>query len=414
MGDTKTNTAKEAKDINVYHKRNILEKKQQEKEDKKRRIRRNMGLFAAIFILMIFSSLNMLSASFYTIYTSGMGIFKNYMLYLSIGFMCFLFTGSMINYKFYNKNKFNSFILLVSVALFIFVLAGAKVMPKVVPRVNGAIGWIRLGPISLQPAEFLKLPFIILIAHLLEKCEKDRKKNLEIVIQVMPIMIIFGVFINLQGDLGTTIHYIAIFLFMLFMTKIDTKWIISVITAGMAGVAGICWYVYRLGDISGRGYKLRRVGSFINGLLKNEYDNIIGYQVGQSLIAFGSGGFQGKGYANGVQKYSYLPEIRTDFILASFGEEFGFFGMMIMIFIFFLIFNLIKRTAMESKDYFAKYLAIGIGGYLITQVLINIYVALGMLPVFGIPMPIFSYGGSSLITVFSALGIIGNINSHQE
>ena len=197
------------------------------------------------------------------------------------------------------------------------------------------------------------------------------------------------------------------------MSKIDTKWIVSTITAGIVGISGICLYVHHLGDVSDKGYKMRRIGSFLNGLLHNEYDNAIGYQVGQSLLAFGSGGILGKGYANGVQTYSYLPEIRTDFILASYGEELGFIGMFIIMIFFFLIFNLIKRTAMECKSYFGKYLAIGIGGYLITQVLINIYVAFGMLPVFGIPMPIFSYGGTSLITIFSAFGIIGNINSEE-
>ena len=159
---------------------------------------------------------------------------------------------------------------------------------------------------------------------------------------------------------------------------------------------------------------MRRITSFITGLLTNEYDNAIGYQVGQSLIAFGSGGIIGKNFGNGVQKYKYLPEVSTDFILASYGEELGFLGMFILIVLFLVIFNIIKSIAMDTKDYFGKYLAMGIGGYIITQVLINIYVALGMLPVFGIPMPIFSYGGSSLVTVFASLGIILNINNHKD
>ena len=213
-----------------------------------------------------------------------------------------------------------------------------------------------------------------------------------------------------QRDLGTDIHYLGIYLFMLFMSNFSMKTIIGGSTLGVLGAGSFFYYIHSLGDVSDRGYKIRRVASFLNGILNNEYDNSIGYQVGQSLIAFGSGGFLGKGYANGVQKYSYLPEIKTDFILASFGEEFGFLGMTALLIFFLLIFNIIKRTAMSTKDYFGKYLAIGIGGYIIIQVLINISVALGMLPVFGIPMPLFSYGGTSIITVMGALGIILNIN----
>lgn len=397
---------------NIYHKINVLKKGQKEKEERKRKKRRNITMIGCILILIILSILNMLSASFYTIYKRGIGIFTNHLVYMIVSFIALIITGN-INYKKYNKNGFNLFLLIITIILFSFILIGARVFPSVVPRINGAIGWIRLFGFSLQPAELLKVPFIILIAHILERCEKDGVKNLAIVLSVMPIMVLFGFFIIFQDDLGTMIHYIAILLFMLFMSKIDTKWIVSTITAGIVGISGICLYVHHLGDVSDKGYKMRRIGSFLNGLLHNEYDNAIGYQVGQSLLAFGSGGILGKGYANGVQKYSYLPEIRTDFILASYGEELGFIGMFIIMIFFFLIFNLIKRTAMECKSYFGKYLAIGIGGYLITQVLINIYVALGMLPVFGIPMPIFSYGGTSLITIFSAFGIIGNINSEE-
>ena len=167
-------------------------------------------------------------------------------------------------------------------------------------------------------------------------------------------------------------------------------------------------------DMTTAHFRYRRIISYITGLLTNEYDNAIGYQVWQSLIAFGSGGVIGKGYANGVQKYKYLPEVSTDFILASYGEELGLIGMVILMALLLTIFSLITKVAIEEKDYFGKYLVMGIGGYIITQVLINIYVALGMLPVFGIPMPIFSYGGSSLVTIFTSLGIILNVNNNKN
>jgi rod shape determining protein RodA len=305
-------------------------------------------------------------------------------------------------------------IALISIAILAFVWIAAGTLPKVVPNIKGAYGWIKIGTFTLQPAEFLKLPFIILLAHLFERVEKEKYRNIKVVLYVILIPLIFGIFICAQGDLGTTLHYMAILLFMLFLAQIDMKIIIGVTTIGFIGAGAAFYWIYNFMDMTTAHFRYRRIISFITGLLTNEYDNAIGYQVWQSLIAFGSGGVIGKGYANGVQKYKYLPEVSTDFILASYGEELGLIGMVILMALLLTIFSLITKVAIEEKDYFGKYLVMGIGGYIITQVLINIYVALGMLPVFGIPMPIFSYGGSSLVTIFTSLGIILNVNNNKN
>lgn len=414
IGNSVAENSKKAtdKDKNLYHKMNEIKKEQNKFDKNIRSKRRSKSLIICLIILSVLAILNMFSANFYSIYARGLSVLKTYALYWGISIF-FLLGGAFINHKLYNKNKFCLFLLAISGIFLSFIVVGASAFPSIVPRINGAYGWIRLGSLSLQPAEFLKLPFIILLAHLLEKAEKNRLKNFAVLFHVLPILIFYGVFIMWQGDLGTTIHYFVIFAFMLFMSKIDMKWIVGTITLGFSSIIGICTYVYSLGDLTGKDYKLRRIGSFLTGLIKNEYDNDIGYQVGQSLIAFGSGGIIGKGYANGVQKYSYLPEVKTDFILSSYGEELGFLGMIIMIILFLTLFNIIKRVGMEAQDYFSKYLAIGIAGYIITQALINMYVALGILPVFGIPMPIFSYGGSSLVTILTCFGIIFNINKKR-
>ena len=299
--------------------------------------------------------------------------------------------------------------------IFISVIIGSKIpaLHRIIPEVNGGIGWIRIGPISIQPSELMKLPFIIVIAHILEKCEEERYDDKRILMTLCPVFFIYMLLINLQKDMGTSIHYMGIFCFMLFMSRINMKYIVTVSTVVFTLIGGLFYYVNTLSELGDKSYKIKRVASFLDGLLKNEYDYGIGYQVGQSLIAFGSGGLIGKGYGNGVQKYKYLPEIETDFILASYGEELGFIGMLLLLTIFLLLFNITQRTAMETKDYFGKYLAMGIGGYIIIQMIINLSVALGILPVFGIPMPFFSSGGSSIVTVFSALGIIININKNR-
>lgn len=399
---------------NPYYKRNQINKTLKKIDKEKRKRARNRGIVLLLFFLVILSNLNMASASFYSIYFEGIKVIRNHFIYIILGIICFIIT-SKINYKLYNKNKISGILLLLSTIIFIIIIIGSKIpsLSRVIPHVNGAIGWIRFGSFSVQPSEMMKLPFIIIIAHIMEKCEEERYNDKKILFSLLPVMGIFMLLINLQKDLGTSIHYFGIFAFMLFMSRLNMKLIVGSVGAVLVSIGGLFYYVSNLTDLSNESYKIKRVGSFLNGLLKNEYDYGIGYQVGQSLIAFGSGGLVGKGYGNGVQKYSYLPEIKTDFILASYGEEFGFIGMLLLLTIFLLLFNIIQKTAVETKDYFGKYLAIGIGGYIIIQMVINLSVALGILPVFGIPMPFFSSGGSSLITVFSALGIIININKQR-
>lgn len=398
---------------NLYYKINRINKDKLNYENNKRRKRRNLTFIVCIMLLIILAVVNMFSANFYMIYSKGLKYFKSYLVYIGISLGCFV-VGGFVNYKIYNRKRICSLIALISIAILAFVWIAAGTLPKVVPNIKGAYGWIKIGTFTLQPAEFLKLPFIILLAHLFERVEKEKYRNIKVVLYVILIPLIFGIFICAQGDLGTTLHYIVILLFMLFLAQIDMKIIIGVTTVGFIGAGAAFYWIYNFMDMTTAHFRYRRIISFITGLLTNEYDNAIGYQVWQSLIAFGSGGVIGKGYANGVQKYKYLPEVSTDFILASYGEELGLIGMVILMALLLTIFSLITKVAIEEKDYFGKYLVMGIGGYIITQVLINIYVALGMLPVFGIPMPIFSYGGSSLVTIFTSLGIILNVNNNKN
>ncbi|WP_410208952.1 FtsW/RodA/SpoVE family cell cycle protein [Fusobacterium sp.] len=401
------------------HAKNMrYEREERKRNEKTSRIRRNISLVFLVIFIVIISEINMLSASLFDIYENGFKGVWSHLVYILGGLAVGGVLAFFPSYKWYGKNRVVGTLFLGSAGIFLFIIIAGKYLSPVipffkllVPRVNGAIGWIRIGSFSIQPAEILKIPYIIILAHAMEVAEKQRYKDRDILIFLGIIIAIYMTLIIWQEDLGTGLHYLSIFVFMFFMTRFSMKWIIGISTAGIALMGGFFYYVYSLEDVSDKGYKLGRVGSFLNGLIHNEYDNLYGYQVWQSLLAFGSGGIVGKGYANGVQKYSYLPEVNTDFILASFGEEFGFVGMTILLFAYFMIFSIIKRIAMNTKDYFGKYLAIGIGGYIITQVLINVSVALGLLPVFGIPMPLFSYGGSSIVTILIGIGIALNINN---
>ncbi len=397
---------------NIYLERNDIQKEKEKENKKSRKERRKRNILGIVLILSIISIMNIYSASVYNVGMKNKYL-NSHICYFAISAILFWFF-SKVDYKIYGKNRINLFLFSTS----LIILGGMPIManffPKIVPRINGAIGWIRVGSISVQPAEIFKIFFIILISHRLTISEKDGEKNSKLIFNNIIIPIIFAGLIMLQNDLGTLIHYGTIFLFMIFMSKVAGKWIFVISTIILTGLSSLMGYVYLKGieELGNSGYKIMRIKSFLNGLINNQYDNDKGYQVGQSLIGIGSGKFFGVGYGNGIQKYSYLPEIHTDFIFASFGEEFGFIGVLLIILLFWSMFNLIKNGASDCDNFFGKYLLIGISGYIFIQFLINISVAIGLLPVFGIPMPIMSFGGSSLITIFISLGIVFNINKN--
>ncbi|WP_321330105.1 putative peptidoglycan glycosyltransferase FtsW [uncultured Ilyobacter sp.] len=397
-----------------YEKMSIEKRLSMDKEIKKNKARR-LVIWICLGIFISISLLNIVSASFYSAtYSYRGGSSFQFLIKHFIWFVVAIVTFGITNkipYTFYKKKPTIRFALIISILLLLAVLIGAKIAPKLVPVINGAIGWIRLGPFSIQPAEFLKIPYIVILAKLFENGEKKAFKNGEIILNTAPIYFLFVFLIIMQGDLGTVIHYTSILFFMLFLSKISKKIVAGFIgLASVSLISGLGYVHYFINDTQGVGYRVKRIKSYLDGLLQGKYGNDVGYQVGQSLIAMGSGGIFGKGYANGVQKYSYLPEIHTDFILASLGEEWGFAGVLLIMILFYTIFSLSMTIAAESRDYFAKYLVAGMASLIFTQLLINSFVVTGLMPVTGIPFPIFSYGGSSLITVFAALGIVLNVN----
>lgn len=393
---------------NIYLKHIEVKKKKDIMDKYKKFMLRNLSIVIVLLLIIIISIINIYSASFYSMGMKNKYLFQHFC-YIIVATIILLIS-CRIDYNVYNSGNKVRLILFIVIVVF----GGMKILsymaPQIVPRINGATGWIRIPGIGgLQPAEIFKIIFVIMFAQRLSLSERERHKDFEIVKFNLVIPVVFFVAILTQNDLGTLIHYGLIYLFMLFMTKIAMKYIVGLSTLG--GISGVIMlmYVY-FTDFTASAYKILRIKSFLVGLLSNYYDNDKGYQVRQSLIGIGSGGIFGKGYGNGIQKYSYLPEIHTDFIFTSYAEEFGFVGVLALIFLMISLFSLIKYTAIECEDYFGKYLAIGIGGYVMLQFLINISVAIGLLPVFGIPMPLMSFGGSSLVAVFFALGIILNIN----
>ena len=399
-----------ATDHVAFH--NMMNEKDEEKRKEKKNKRRN-NIISFFFILVMIGSLNFISSisRFDNAKVMDKAFKQSIILGLSLVIfilMCTKKFGGLFD-KTVRGPLFRASFLFLSLGLFIVVALGPS---SVFPTVNGGKGWIRLGSLSLQIPELLKVPFVVSIAGIFAR-GKDTKEKISYKKNFWTAFIYTGAFVAFitlaLKDMGTAIHYVMIAGFMIFLSDISNKFLSFVISSFVISGISIFYYVLNFTN----GYKQHRLKVYLEGILYNNYDRVDNYQVYQSLIAFGTGGIFGKGIGNGVQKYNYIPEVETDFAIANLAEETGFVGMIIVLFLFFTLFVLIMNIAGKSKNYFYKYLVSGIAGYIITQVIINIGVAIGLIPVFGIPLPFISAGGSSILALSLSMGYIIYVNNNH-
>ena len=397
--------------VAIHNKINEINKEREEEKKRKYIIsKRKSSIIAFFFILVLIGALNFISSisRFDNAKVVDKVIKQLSILGLSLTiftFMCTKKFGGFFN-KIVRGKGFRAFFILGSIAVFMIIAFGPS---SIFPTVNGGKGWIRLGPLSLQIPELLKVPFVITIAGIFAR-GKDTKekisyaKNLKVAIFYT---LIFAVTITAAlHDMGTAIHYVMIAAFMIFLTDIPNKVLYPIFFSLIVAIPISFPVLLKIFS----GYKQHRIKVYLEGILHNNYDRVDNYQVYQSLIAFGTGGIFGKGMGNGVQKYNYIPEVETDFAISNLAEETGFVGMFIVLFLFFTSFVLIMNVAVKSKNFFYRYLVSGIAGYIITQVIINIGVAIGLIPVFGIPLPFISAGGSSILALSLSMGYVIYIN----
>ena len=265
--------------------------------------------------------------------------------------------------------------------------------------------WIRFGPIGIQPSEIAKLAVILYLAWFLDLKRRNaaglefRKDDFlhNILPAIAPILV--GVALILaQPDLGTSVDIILIAAAVLYVAGLSWKWI----AVGAATAAPVLYIL-----ITHVAYRQARLMAFIN---PDSDPQGAGFQLLQSLIAVGSGGFTGVGLMESKQKLFYLPEAHTDFIYAVICEELGFIGALVVIALFVTYGWRGLRAAFSAPDNFGRLLALGITSMVIFQALINFAVVLGMVPTKGIPLPFISYGGSSLLVMLLATGVLLNIS----
>ncbi|HKY33189.1 MAG TPA: putative lipid II flippase FtsW [Candidatus Polarisedimenticolia bacterium] len=270
------------------------------------------------------------------------------------------------------------------------------------PAVNGTHRWIKMGPLSLQPSEFAKLALILFLAW---RLQRDREAVNHPQRTLLPCLVLSGFFIVLvvlQPDLGTAVSLSIYAGVMLFTAGVRIRTLAALAAAGV---------VVLLLAVPMKGYQLRRLTAFWNA----ESDPLgAGYHVRQSTISVGAGGETGRGLGEGRQKLFFLPYPYTDFIYAVIGEELGLIGTMGIAAAFLVLLWRGLRVAARAPDRFGCYLATGITVFLVVQAMINMGVALGMLPAKGLPLPFVSYGGSSLVAGLAASGMLLNVSQYSS
>jgi cell division protein FtsW len=262
--------------------------------------------------------------------------------------------------------------------------------------------WFHLGPLSFQPSEMAKPALILFLAFFLESRTKSMQDWRNTVLPAAVPTLIFIALIVFQPDLGTAIACAAITGCVLFVAGLDLRYLGYAFLASLAPLYFLIFHV---------AYRRDRILAFLNPYSDPQGR---GFHIIQSLIAVSTGGITGVGLMEGKQKLFYLPEPHTDFIFAVTAEELGLVGALVVVLLFAIFLWRGVRTALRTQDMFGRFLAVGITSMIVVQAFINISVVLGLMPTKGIPLPLVSYGGSSLLVTLACIGVLLNISKQAE
>ncbi len=316
-----------------------------------------------------------------------------------LGFAFFGFLA-MIAFRFVPYQKFQKWVYwLLGASLLTLILV---LIPGIGSRMGGASRWFRLWGISFQPAEFSKLILVIFLSYSMAKHQEEMKDFKKGFLFHVIVVGVFLILVLLEPDLGMAITMVLITGIMLFVGGVRIKHLVVSIIPMIPLAYFLVWRVP---------YRQSRVLSYLDPW-KDPLGS--GFHLKHSFLAFGSGGFLGRGLGGSQQKLFYLPEPHTDFIFSIVGEELGFVGVFIITSLYlFLIFKSL-RLALRVKDLFGIYLVVGITVMIGFQALINILVVMGLLPTKGLTLPFLSYGGSSLLLNMICVGILLNLTAQYQ
>lgn len=348
-------------------------------------------VLALIGLVMVFSASAVVAGNRFQ---DSIYFLKRHLAWLAFGFLL-LHLASRMDYLVWKRLALPA--LALTVALLVLVL-----IPSVGVMAKGARRWIRMGPVSVQPAEMAKLAAILYLATYLAKREG---RLTEFTTGFLPPLVVVGMLaglVLLQPDLGTVVVIGLVACALLFLAGARLVHLLSLVPVALAGLAVLVWR---------SPYRLQRLMTFFDPA---KDPTGAGFQVNQSFLAFGSGGAFGVGLGEGQQKLFFLPEAHTDFVLALVGEELGLVGTASIMTLFGLLVLKGFQIAGRARDPFGRHLALGVTLLIGFQALINAGVATGLLPTKGLTLPLVSYGGSSLLVSLLAVGMLLSISRDRQ
>jgi len=319
--------------------------------------------------------------------------------------LLFLLMGAVVAAVFLNVPSRFWFHYGVPLLVLTLLLLVAVLIPGVGRRVNGSQRWIPLGPLNLQVSEIAKFVMILFTAGYLERYQRELRENWRYFAKPIGLLGVVAVLLLLEPDFGSSVVMAATVMGMLFMGGARVWQFTLILLAGLGAMASVALL---------SPYRLQRLVTFLDPWA-DQYDS--GYQLTQSLIAFGRGEWLGVGLGNSVQKLFYLPEAHTDFVFAIYAEEFGLLGVVLAIALYVLLVSRIlhvARRAVAQEDWFAAYSCFGIATMLAGQAFINMGVTSGLLPTKGLTLPFISYGGSSLLMCCAMVALVLRINREMD
>ena len=347
---------------------------------------------------LLAAALLLSTISLVEIYSSTMNLQGESYLFRQLAWVCVgvlaVFVVSAIDYHAISEHI--PWLYLAALGVLTFVLAFGK-------TVSSSKSWLQIGPVALQPSEMIKLVAVIAVARYLSELRSSQYMSFAQIIKVGIICGLPMLLVALQPDTGTTLTYFPVFAFGIFIRGVKPAVLVSLVLVFLL-VLPVSWFFLK-------DYQKDRIITFVHP----EHDPLgKGYQVMQSKIAIGAGGFLGKGLFKGTQnQLGFLPTRHTDFILSVVGEELGFFGVALTLGLLgFILFRSVYH-ATTARDKLGLFIVMGVVGIFFVHVVVNVGMVIGFMPTTGIPLPFMSYGGSSVLTAFVALGLVMNVRRRR-
>lgn len=352
-------------------------------------------LFYTVILLVAIGAIMIYSASSYRAANElhdSMAYLKKHLIFIFIGGASLFFFMNW-DYHTLKNGRLVTFLIISTIILLLLVF--------LFPPINGAQRWIQLGFLSLQPSELAKYVIVIYLARILDKKGDEIKSFWKGVFPALTVAGIFAVLVLAEKNLSITSVIMFTAFILITISGARKRHLFAIGGSGLlVGISLILMAPYRL----------KRLMSFLNPWADPKGD---GYQLIQSLLALGSGGFLGLGFGMSRQKAYYLPEPHNDFIFSIIGEETGFLGGLILIILFMVLIWRGVIISIKCRDTFGTLLSMGITSVIAIQVIINLAVVTGTMPVTGVPLPFISYGGSSLLFNMVAIGILLNVSKNR-